>query len=1028
MYLARLGESKLSEIRSLISKSKEAMGELSRLRKGDYKIVYSLSKETKTLVYEAFDGEGGYLSFSVDAGKNIIPFPSFPSQGKEEGLALAYFLALEESKMGEEELEACYEEDSRFLKEDALLSFDEAQELSLAYKDIASFKEGLSALLPSAPRKKPSLLSFSFEKGSFNTFQVRFFLGEGGKRKRVSDPSAILSAFAERKRVSFLNGELDFRSFCRQGAFLERLLAHCLNRNGVEDNVQIKESDLAYLLSALSGEQIVFLGSEICLPEAVEASLRGNEGGSYALVPSLELGGEAYFGRGMAFYFKKEKEECALLSFSSKPVESYFRFVLTHPSFPYASLGKELGRALSPYLEEMGEDGKASPSISFYLSFSEKGGLLCRSVYRIGEEEVSPSCYASSGIRKKRRDNFLSCLSVLLLKEEGEIKEEEAIASILTEDLSPLKDHCAFYLDEKLAKAHVRNVPKISFEVVGKGDWFDLSCHSYGYSLDELEEIASAYRKKKRYVLVKGNYLSLASLEGSLAGELFNQVGSLRQSGLSLPLALRLSSYQGEGLSLSEELKDILGDILSYQKAALKDLDPEIERLLRPYQKAGVQWMKTLAKYRLGGILGDEMGLGKTLQTIAFLSLNKSDLPSLILAPKSLLFNWKEEFAKFNPRQEVVVLSMGPHQREETIRKMKKDGKVYIASYDSLRNDVPLYKNKRFACLILDEAQMIANASAKKSEAAKELQALCRFALTGTPIQNSLLDLWSIFDFLMPGYFQDFASFRAEYGAGEFASGAKRKRLEAKITPFLLKRTKEEVCLDLPKKQESNVYLSFGEEQRKTYEAYLALARGELKLGEGNRIAILAALTRLRQICVSPELFLDGEHESVKLAYLLHALDELLAFGHKALVFSSFTKALEIVSKKLNEKGVGHGFLYGAVSSEERIAMVKRFNEDPSCPVMLVSLKAGGTGLNLTGADTVFLLDPWWNLSAEEQAFARAHRIGQEKNVNIFRLVCEQTVEEKVLALQRKKKELTTILGGVGSSTLGKEDLAFLLS
>ena len=1030
MYLAHLGEGKLSEIRAYLAKSKAAMALLSSLKNGEFSIVYSLSKPTKTLFYEAYNGKGDYLSFSIDSGKNLVSNPLFPSQSKEEGLALAYYLALKESKMDEVELSALYGEDASFLKDDASLSYEEAQSLSLAYKELASFKESLGSLLPSAPRKKPSLLSFSFEKGSFNTIEVRFYLNEAGKKKRLSDPNAIMTAFAERKRVSFLGGELDFKAAPKQGAFLEKLLARCLNRNGVEDCLKIKEEDLPELLLGLTGEEISYQGTLLEVPPLEKASLRQNEGGSYALQPNLELGGEAIFGRQKAFYLIKSKSFCALLDFPSKPVESYFRFVLAHPSFPYASLGKELGEAISPYLDEKeGNGGKASPSISYYLSWGEQGSLSCRSEYLLEGEKVGAIDYASSSsVRRKRRENFLSCLSVLGLKESGEIKEEEEILNVLTEDLTPLKEHCAFFLDEKLAKAHVRPAPKVSFSLKGKGDWFDLSCASYGYSLEELSAIASAYKKKKRYVLVKGNYLNLSSLENSLAGELFLEFNPFASKSLSLPLALRLSSFQEDGLQLDDELKGILSDILDYKKASLKDLDPEIEGLLRPYQKGGVQWMRTLAKYHLGGILGDEMGLGKTLQTIAFLSLGKSSLPSLIVAPKSLLYNWKEEFSKFNPKQEVVVLSQNAKLREEAIKKIKKDGKVYVASYDSLRNDIDLYKKKKFACLILDEAQMIANASAKKSEAVKELQADCRFALTGTPIQNSLLDLWSIFDFLLPGYFPEYTKFRAEYGSGEFVSSSQRKRLEAKITPFLLKRTKAEVCIDLPKKEENNVYLSLGDEQRKTYEAYLALARGELKLGEGNRIAILAALTRLRQICVSPSLFLEGERDAVKFDYLLHSLEELLPSGHKALVFSSFTKALEILSGRLKEKGIKHGFLYGAVTSEERIGMVKEFNEDPNVSVMLVSLKAGGTGLNLTGADTVFLLDPWWNLSAEEQAFARAHRIGQDKNVSVYRLVCEQTVEEKVLALQKKKKELTSILGGVSSSSIGKEDLAFLLS
>ena len=1030
MYLARLGESKLSEYRSFLGKSEEALKILSRLKNGEFQIVYTLNKAKKSLLYEAYSADGGYLSCEVDAGKNVLANPLFPSQAKEEGLCLAYFIGLKESKMKFEELRRTYGEDAPFLEGDALLDYEEAQTLSSASKELALFKASLPSLLPKSPRKKSCLLSFSFDRGSTGNFEIRFYLLDGIKRKRISDPGAILNAYAEKKRVGFLSGEIDFSLPCRHAAFLEALLGKCSNRNGVEDCLKVKEGDLPGLLRRLEGETVSILGNEVLVPECEQASLKKEEGGSYSLRPALPLGGVSLFGPLLCFYLEKGGAS-HLLSFAEKAGEEYFRFVLTHPLFPFASLGKELGNAISPYLEERkAEEGETAPSICFSLSWGEKGSLLCRSEYFLGEEKATGYEYSSSDeVKKRKRENFLSCLASLSLKESGEIKDEESILSILTEDLSPLSAHCLFYLDEKLRKSRVVGAPKISFSLKKKGDWFDLDCASEGYSLEELRLIASSYRKKKRFVLVKGDYLNLASLENTLAGRLLKEM-PLNEEGrrVSLPLALRLSSYEGEGLRLDEEVKGILSDIVSYKNASLKDLPPEIASLLRPYQREGVQWMKTLAKHHLGGILGDEMGLGKTLQTIAFLSLSKTSLPSLIVAPKSLLYNWKEEFARFNPKQEVVVLSSLAKTRVDLIKGIKKDGKVYIVSYDSLRNDIELYSKKKFYCLILDEAQMISNAYAKKSEAVKELSAECRFALTGTPIQNSLLDLWSIFDFLLPGYFPEYGEFRAEYGAGEFSSGEMRKRLQAKITPFLLKRTKESVCLDLPKKEEQNVFLSLGEEQRKTYEAYLALARGELKLGEGNRIAILAALTRLRQICVSPSLFLEQEAESVKFDYLLDSLSVLLPSGHKALVFSSFAKALEIISGKLDEKGIVHGFLSGSNSSEERLAMAKRFNEDPEDSVMLVSLKAGGTGLNLIGADTVFLLDPWWNLSAEEQAFARAHRIGQDKNVSIFRLVCEQTVEEKVLALQRKKKELTSILGGVGQTPLGKEDLAFLLS
>jgi superfamily II DNA or RNA helicase len=1024
MYLARLGDNKLAELKEGASSSKLSLSLLSRLKKGEFHIVYFLDRSKKTIRYEAFDRDGKYLSFSIDSGKNFAYCPLFPLQGKEEGMALAYFLALKESKLGDEKLKDIYGDDYAFLLDDARLSYEEAQELSKARHELACFRLSLPLLLPSPPKKKPAALFVSFEKGSNGGFDISFFVKDGLAKKRISSPSLLLNAYLERKRLSFLFGELDFKDPHPYGPFLEKCLARATNRNGVEDHLRIQECDLPDLLACLLGKEISFLGHPILIESITEAKVVSKEG-KLALSPCLKLGGEAYFGDSLGFYFLKDEGEGTLLRFQSKEELAYFRFVLSHPSFPYGLLGEDLRNAFLPYMKEE----NALEGIFYYLSLTTNGTISCRTSYILKGEEVDEERFACSGAARKRaRDCFLSCLSLLCLKENGAVEKEDDIVSFLSGDILSLNKYCALYVDEALQKARITPIKRIRFSLSRQGDWFALDASSDFYSNEELAKLALSYKKKKRYVIVGGNYVDLSILDGTKEGELLLELGEESSSRVSLPLALRLCNLGEETLRLDEQLKEILGEVINYKKASLKDLDPSLSKLLRPYQADGVRWMKSLSKHGLGGILGDEMGLGKTLETIAFLSLSKSSLPSLIVAPKSLLYNWKEEFSRFDPSREVVVLSSLAKNRLEMIKNIKRNGKVYIVSYDSLRNDIELYKGKKFACLILDEAQYISNAAAKKSEAVKEISASCRFALTGTPIQNSLLDLWSIFDFLMPGYLPDFPKFKAEYGVNEFSSKEQKKRLQTKITPFLLKRTKDEVCLDLPKKEESNVYLSLGEEQRKAYEAYLALARGELKLGEGNRIAILAAITRLRQICVSPELFVEGNNESVKIDYLLSSLDELLSSGHKALVFSSFTKALEIVSAKLKEKGIEHGFLYGASSAEERLAMASRFNEDPLDSVMLVSLKAGGTGLNLIGADTVFLLDPWWNLSAEEQAFARAHRIGQDKNVSIFRLVAEQTVEEKVLLLQKKKRELTSILGGVSSSNIGKDDLDFLLS
>lgn len=432
----------------------------------------------------------------------------------------------------------------------------------------------------------------------------------------------------------------------------------------------------------------------------------------------------------------------------------------------------------------------------------------------------------------------------------------------------------------------------------------------------------------------------------------------------------------------------------------------QLASILRDYQKYGFQWMKTLAHYRFGGILADDMGLGKTLQSIAFLASVLSEIrdrrqPAIIVAPASLIYNWRNELHKFTPDIRAVIADGDKQDRKAALDQLK-DVDVVITSYPLLRRDVEHYTDTVFHTLILDEAQAFKNYATQTAQSVKRLQAAHRFALTGTPIENALEELWSIYDAVFPELFHSRRLF----------SELSREAVSRRARPFLLRRLKSDVLEELPDKIESVQASELLPEQKRLYAAYLAkLQKDTLKhLDEDtfqkNRIRILAGLTRLRQLCCHPALFVEDYHgSSAKFEQLLEIIDECRNAGKRMLVFSQFTEMLGIISRELGYRGVTHFYLDGQTPVSERVGLCQRFN-DGERELFLISLKAGGTGLNLTGADTVILYDLWWNPAVEQQAADRAHRIGQKNVVQVLRLVAQGTVEDKMYELQQRKKSL----------------------
>ena len=469
--------------------------------------------------------------------------------------------------------------------------------------------------------------------------------------------------------------------------------------------------------------------------------------------------------------------------------------------------------------------------------------------------------------------------------------------------------------------------------------------------------------------------------------------------------------------SLLESAKlpvEVDGSVLKTVKALV---DPDEEKIqlpqglsLRPYQQRGFHWLMTLDKLHMGGILADDMGLGKTVQVIAMLkATRKEGQTSLVVAPTSLTYNWLSELTRFTPEMSVMVLSGSSAQRASQIAHVRnaRDVDVLITSYPLIRRDVDLLKDMDFRFVILDEAQHIKNAGSVGAVAVKQLHAQTRFALTGTPMENSAGELWSIFDFVLPGYLLSYSAFLRKYQDGEDADDLRRR-----IRPFLMRRLKKDVLTELPDKIETTLTAQMTPEQEKVYQAAMVRLRdrvdhvmAEKGLGRG-RTEVLAAITELRQICCHPALVLsDYAGASGKLDMLLEILPGAIQAGRRVLLFSQFTSMLKILRRQLEEAGYSCMYLDGETPPAKRLEMTEQFNAGTG-QIFLISLKAGGTGLNLTGADMVIHYDPWWNPAAEDQATDRAHRIGQTKKVEVIRLVTHGSIEEQVVALGQRKKAL----------------------
>lgn len=558
----------------------------------------------------------------------------------------------------------------------------------------------------------------------------------------------------------------------------------------------------------------------------------------------------------------------------------------------------------------------------------------------------------------------------------------------------------------------------------GKYNYFEMDFKIGNILSDETSKILRAFRDNLKYYKLKdGEYLDLEEVELKQFLKLLEAISPEEIEDnhirVSKGKGVFVDGYLEENdiryLSGREELSEI-SDKLKNIKGLKLEKPEGLNASLREYQKVGYCWLKTLDYLGLGGILGDEMGLGKTLQAICFMASNRGS-KSLIVAPTSLIYNWMSEFQKFAPGVEVAAVNGVKEDREEIIRKIE-NYDVVITTYNLLKRDIEMYRPIEFDYCILDEAQYIKNPNSQNAVSVKEINARTRLALTGTPIENSLMELWSIFDFIMPGYLFDEKRFGVRYHKRLNEDPEVIEELNKLIKPFILRRMKKDVISELPDKIEKKLMVALDDEQKKVYGTYAKYVVDIIEKRvmsdefKKSKIEVLSYITKLRQLCLDPSIVMNEyTGGSGKIEALMELLQRSIEEGHRILVFSQFTSVLKNIGKRITGEGISYSYLDGSIPSERRMDLVRAFNEGENS-VFLISLKAGGTGLNLTSADIVIHFDPWWNPAVEEQATDRAHRIGQKNVVEVIKIIARGTIEEKVIALQKEKKKLISELMG----------------
>lgn len=685
----------------------------------------------------------------------------------------------------------------------------------------------------------------------------------------------------------------------------------------------------------------------------------------------------------------------------------------------------------------------------YYLDYDSNNGLTAMLRYHYGQRILSADAKSKEyeGIRKnekqerKLREPLEKWFSGRSRGGVYYILDEDVALEFLTDRLNDLQKLGEVYLSDSLQHKRISGSTRPALGISVSEGVLTLDLDTGEFPPEELEALYESLLKRRHYhKLADGRYLPLTGSGYEKLAEIAHmsqlKAKDLQNGHIRLPtyrslyLNCVLENSDGVQVSKNQGFRQLIRNFKSVEDNDFP-IPAALQAKLRPYQETGYRWMKTLESSGFGGILADEMGLGKTIQVLSFLlTVPRKTVgkPSLIVCPASLVINWADELERFAPALRPLTLLGTAKERNQQLSQ-DTSADVYITSYDLLKRDIELYAEKEFYCCVLDEGQAIKNQSTLGSKAVKRIQCIQRFVLTGTPIENRLSELWNLFDFLMPGYLFSHTAFvqRLEKPIVQSGNPEARRQLGLLVQPFLLRRQKQDVLKELPPKIFHVQRIQLCEDERKTYQAETHHA---MKLAENTQdsVQILALLTRLRQICCDPCLcFQNYEGDSSKLDACLELCRSQVANGHQILLFSQFTTMLDRIRERLDAARISNFTLVGATSKEKRAKLVKDFNAGKAS-VFLISLKAGGTGLNLTAADVVIHYDPWWNQAAQDQATDRAHRIGQQHTVQVYKLIAKDTIEEKILKLQEKKAALLDLVTEqTDAGSLSREELLELL-
>ena len=680
----------------------------------------------------------------------------------------------------------------------------------------------------------------------------------------------------------------------------------------------------------------------------------------------------------------------------------------------------------------------------FYLDI-KRGKVTLDVKLKYGEEETNVFEEKSSKIiiRDIEKENKI----LRVIKETGfeNIKKsfifqgnDEKLYLFLTKEYKKLEELGEVFYSNKFKERKLYKIPSINANIKEENGYLNLTFDIENVSKDEYKKIINAIKDRRKFFKLKDD--SFLNLEGNEINEFLTMIDNISSGEKDIQ---NLKLHKNKAVMLEEYLKvdslkfvkgkELVDEIIDKLKNVNEkdyDIAKNLNAVLREYQVEGFKWFKNLSYLGFGGVLADEMGLGKTIQTIAFL-LSEEGKKSLIITPTSLIYNWKNEFERFAPSLKIALVHENKSERFKIISEMN-DYDVLLTTYGTLRNDKENYENITFDYCIIDEGQHIKNSVAQSTKAVKDINARVKFALTGTPIENNLLELWSIFDFVMPGYLYNGTIFKKKFIDSENSI----KELQKYIKPFMLRRLKKDVIKELPELLEKRYYVDLTNEQKKIYGVFVKDIKRKIEESSflENKITIFSYLTKLRQLCLDPSVIIENyEGGSGKIDCAIDIIKENIEEHPKIILFSQFTSVLNNIKKSFEKNDIEYIYLDGNTNAKQRISIVNEFNESKKKLVFLISLKAGGTGLNLTSADIVIHFDPWWNPSIEEQATDRTHRIGQKNVVQVFKLVAEGTIEEKILKLQDEKKSLINDVmnedykSGNVLGTLSEEEIKQLL-